>query len=144
MSLGQAAAASGYSPGGSPNIIRSTAIVTREAAAKVRCSSPAKSGSVFDAFGIRTRVCFFGSFRSLLHLQPNEVMDPPRYSSMLGREQSVGAQQARAEFSKLREELSRTLSGDGTDDGAHTGPPPPPPPPAPQAIVPKPILASQV
>ena len=82
----------------------------------------------------------------MLHLQPDERTDPPRYSSTLGREQSVGAQQARAEFSKLREELSRTLSGDGTDDGgATTGPsPPPPPPPEPQAIVPKPILASQV
>ena len=80
----------------------------------------------------------------MLHLQPSERTDPPRYSSVLGREESVGAQQARAEFSKLREELSRTLSGDGTDDGATAGPLPPPPPPAPQAVVPKPILASQV
>ena len=125
----------GSSPGGSPNVIRSTAIVTREATAKVRCSLPL-------LFKLTSSSCH--NNRSLLHLQPNEVMDPPRYSSMLGREQSVGAQQARAEFSKLREELSRTLSGDGTDDGASTGPPPPPPPPAPQAIVPKPILASQV
>ena len=60
---------------------------------------------------------------------------------MLGREESVGVQ-ARSEFSKLREELSRTLSNDGvtTDEDALGAPPPPPPPP----IVPKPILASQV
>ena len=66
---------------------------------------------------------------------------------MLGREESVGVQ-ARADFSKLREELSRTLSNDGaatTTDADETAPSPPPPPPPPQqTIVPKPILASQV
>ena len=77
---------------------------------------------------------------SPIALQPIERKEPPRYS-MLGREESVGVQ-ARADFSKLREELSRTLSSDGTatDEGALSPPPPPPPPP----IAPKPILASQV
>ena len=72
-----------------------------------------------------------------------ERKGPPRYS-MLGREESVGVQ-ARAEFSKLRDELSRTLSSDGhsTSDEA-TAPSPPPPPPPPQTAVPRPILASQV
>ena len=63
---------------------------------------------------------------------------------MLGREESVGVQ-ARADFSKLREELSRTLSNDGAATTTDETPSPPPPPPPPQqTIVPKPILASQV
>ena len=42
-----------------------------------------------------------------LYFQPVERKEPPRYS-MLGREESVGVQ-ARLEFSKLREELSRIV-----------------------------------